>query len=93
MKLPRRQFLDPVGMPAILTLVSMLLMLPGEIAWSQTPRTIKIVVPFPPGAANDILPRVLAEQVGRAQGVTIVIENPTASGLGDRNRGGGASRT
>lgn len=81
MKLPRRKFLFLAGRPAIFTLVSiMLISLSGQSAWSQTGRTIKIVVPFPPGAANDILPRLLAEQIGRAQGVTIIIENRPGAG-------------
>jgi tripartite-type tricarboxylate transporter receptor subunit TctC len=38
-------------------------------------RTIKIVVPFPPGGAVDLLARLLADQVSRAQGLTLVVEN------------------
>jgi len=50
-------------------------------AWSQTTSTIKIVVPYPPGGPADILARLLGEQISRAQGPTIVIENrPGASG-------------
>jgi len=44
-------------------------------AWSQTTRTIKLVVPFPPGGVADVLARLLAEQIGRAQGPTFVVEN------------------
>jgi tripartite-type tricarboxylate transporter receptor subunit TctC len=44
-------------------------------AWSQSARTIKIVVPFPAGGSSDTLARVLAEQIGRARGVTTVVEN------------------
>ena len=51
-------------------------------AWSQTARTIKIVVPVPPGASTDFVARLMAEQIGRAQGVTMVVENrPGASGM------------
>jgi tripartite-type tricarboxylate transporter receptor subunit TctC len=42
---------------------------------SHATRTIKIVVPYPPGGGADILARLLAEQIGRAQGRTMVIEN------------------
>jgi tripartite-type tricarboxylate transporter receptor subunit TctC len=49
-------------------------------AWSQTARPMNIVVPFNPGGPTDTLARLLAEQVGRAQGRAIVIENrPGAS--------------
>jgi tripartite-type tricarboxylate transporter receptor subunit TctC len=50
-------------------------------ASSQAPRTIKIVVPFPPGGPGDTLTRLLSEHVSRVYGPTIVIENrPGASG-------------
>jgi tripartite-type tricarboxylate transporter receptor subunit TctC len=50
-----------------------------HLAWSQTPRAIKIVVPSAPGAA-DFLACVLAEQVGRVQGLTAVVENRPGAG-------------
>jgi tripartite-type tricarboxylate transporter receptor subunit TctC len=46
----------------------------GESAWSQA-RTIKIIVPFPPGGAADLMPRLVADQISRAQGLTMVVEN------------------
>jgi tripartite-type tricarboxylate transporter receptor subunit TctC len=57
-----------------------LLALCAHDAWSQ--RTIKLVVPVPPGASTDFVARLMAEQIARAQGVTMVIENrPGASGM------------
>jgi len=55
-------------------------------AWPQgpnrIPRQIKIVVPVPPGASTDFVARLMAEQIGRAQGLSIVVENrPGASGM------------
>src|SRR5215510_10884257 len=52
----------------------------GHGAWSQSARTIKIVVPFPPGGSADILARLIGEQVGRAQGITVLIENRPGAG-------------
>jgi tripartite-type tricarboxylate transporter receptor subunit TctC len=76
MKLPLRQFLHPAAGAAILSVISiMLLALSGQSTWSQTARTIKIVVPYPPGGGSDILARLLGEQIGRAQGQAMVIEN------------------
>ena len=49
-------------------------------AWSQSARTIKIIVPFPPGGTATILARLLAEQIGRVQGPTILIENRPGAG-------------
>ena len=58
------------------------LALSGQAAWPQSARTIKLVVPVPPGASTDAVARLMAEQIGRAQGVTIVVENrPGASGM------------
>jgi tripartite-type tricarboxylate transporter receptor subunit TctC len=44
-------------------------------AWSQATRTIRIVVPFSPGGAVDVVARLLADQIGRTQGLTMVVEN------------------
>jgi tripartite-type tricarboxylate transporter receptor subunit TctC len=53
---------------------------PGHDAWSQTTRPINIVVPYNPGGPQDTLARLLAEDVSRAQGRAIVVENrPGAS--------------
>ena len=60
----------------------LVLALSGQAAWPQSGRTIKLVVPVPPGASTDAVARLMAEQIGRAQGVTIVVENrPGASGM------------
>jgi hypothetical protein len=54
--------------------------LSGHGAWSQAARTIKIVVPLAPGGGADILARLLAEYVGRAQRGGIVVENRAGAG-------------
>jgi tripartite-type tricarboxylate transporter receptor subunit TctC len=65
---------------ACLAIVS--LTLPGQDARAQGARTIKLVVPVPAGASTDFVARLMAEQISRAQGVTMVIENrPGASGM------------
>jgi tripartite-type tricarboxylate transporter receptor subunit TctC len=73
MKLPRRKFLHLAAGAAALCVLSVSVL--GHVAWSQTARTIKIVVPVPPGGSADILARLLSEQVGRTHGLTMVIEN------------------
>lgn len=81
MKLPRRRFPHLAGVAAIFTVISgVLLTLADHSAWSQMARTIKIVVPFPPGGPTDTLARLLAEQIGRAQGLTMVVENRPGAG-------------
>src|SRR5260370_18054752 len=57
-----------------------LLMMSGQAAWCQTTRTIKIVVPYAPGSGPDILGRLLAEQVGRQNGPTMVVEDRPGAG-------------
>ena len=54
--------------------------LAGDDAWSQATRTIKIVVPFPPGGGVDIVARLMADQIGRAHSTTVVIDNRPGAG-------------
>src|SRR6478735_5833183 len=49
-------------------------------AQAQSARTIKLVVPYPPAGTADITARLLAEQIGRTGGPTIVIENRPGGG-------------
>jgi tripartite-type tricarboxylate transporter receptor subunit TctC len=72
----RRQFLNFIGAAAAAVLVT----LSGQVAWPQATKTIKIVVPVPPGGGMDFLVRLLAEQIGRTQGVTILIESRPGAG-------------
>jgi tripartite-type tricarboxylate transporter receptor subunit TctC len=54
--------------------------LSGHGASAQTSSPIKIIVPSTPGGGSDVLARLLADQIGRSQGPTMVIENrPGAS--------------
>jgi tripartite-type tricarboxylate transporter receptor subunit TctC len=49
-----------------------------HIASSQT--ATKIIVPLPPGGAGDTVARLLAEEIGRTQNRTIVVENRPGAG-------------
>ncbi len=57
-----------------------LALLSSHGGWAQTSRTVKIVVPYPPGGTADIVARLLAEQIGRMQGPSMVIENRAGAG-------------
>src|SRR5713101_187722 len=83
MKFPRRRFLYlAAGAAAVCVISASMISLTGQDAWSETPRTIKIVVPVPPGGGMDFLVRLLADQIGRMHGATILIESrPGAGGM------------
>jgi tripartite-type tricarboxylate transporter receptor subunit TctC len=73
MQFPRRKFLHvAVGAVGICILS---IGISNHRAWSQTARTIKFVIPVPPGGALDFLGRLMAEQIGRAEGAKIIVEN------------------
>ena len=66
------------------TLICFSLVLHGADASAQTwpSRPIKLIVPTGPGAATDVMARLLADGVSRSLGQSLVVENiPGASGI------------
>lgn len=63
------------------------LVLTSAVAFAQAQdvfpsRTIRIIVPYPPGASTDILTRLVAEELRRDLGQPVVIDNrPGSTGL------------
>lgn len=47
--------------------------------WPQG-RTLKLVVPFPPAGATDVLGRLMADKLGQGWGTNIVVENRPGAG-------------
>jgi tripartite-type tricarboxylate transporter receptor subunit TctC len=45
--------------------------------WPEKSRVVKVIVPWPPGAANDSLGRLVAERLQAKYGVTSIVENRT----------------
>jgi tripartite-type tricarboxylate transporter receptor subunit TctC len=51
-------------------------------AWSQAARTVRIILPVPPGGSIDVMARILADHVSATKGPSIVIESrPGAGGI------------
>jgi len=50
------------------------------LAQTWPTRTVRVIVPYAPGSATDIVPRTVFEQVGAQVGQTFVIENRTGGG-------------
>jgi tripartite-type tricarboxylate transporter receptor subunit TctC len=78
MKRPQRRFLHLAGLAVSVAVFAVTLS--GHGAWSQSVRTIKIVVPLAPGGGADILARLLAEHIERTQGSRVVVENRPGAG-------------
>jgi tripartite-type tricarboxylate transporter receptor subunit TctC len=59
-----------------------LLLLVATSAWAQTypSRTVRVVVPFPPGGAPDLVGRTLANRLAERLGQSFVVENRTGAG-------------
>jgi tripartite-type tricarboxylate transporter receptor subunit TctC len=54
----------------------------AQSAWPAKGRTVKVIVPWPPGAANDALGRLVAQRLQEKFGVAAIVENRTGgSGL------------
>jgi tripartite-type tricarboxylate transporter receptor subunit TctC len=66
-------------LPAIACLVPLACALPAPAAHAQSGQ-IKIVVPYTPGSGPDILSRLMANEIGRAQNLTVLVENRPGGG-------------
>ncbi len=69
----RRTFLQGAGAAAASILAAPAINAQGT--WPQPGRTVRVIVPWPPGAANDALGRLLAQRLQEKLGATAVVEN------------------
>ncbi|PRA51838.1 tripartite tricarboxylate transporter substrate binding protein [Brucella pituitosa] len=69
--------------PATAALIGIMALAGNVVAAETYPsKSIKMVVPFPPGGTSDFVGRVVAEQLGRELGQSIIVENlPGAAGV------------
>jgi tripartite-type tricarboxylate transporter receptor subunit TctC len=77
-KPPGRQFLHLTVAAAVLMGVSLAVLV--DTARAQASRTVRLTSPFAAGGGTDILARLLADQIGRIRGVTMVVENRPGGG-------------
>ncbi len=54
--------------------------LPSALAQAYPGKPIRMIIPFPPGGATDILGRVLAQKLGDQLGQSVVVENRPGAG-------------
>ncbi len=66
-----------LGVPQLIAsaLAVLLVMIAADRAWSQSNRTIKVVITFPAGSGGDLLTRAMAEEITKAHGTRFVFEN------------------
>src|SRR4051812_42420491 len=74
LKLPRRTFLRlRAGLGTMVVAASLALI--GQPSWSQAPRSIKIILPFPAGGPASVLARLIGDHIQNARNISVVVEN------------------
>src|SRR5687767_552463 len=60
---------------------SLLFVLAAPAAGQAFPtKTIRVIVPYPPGGATDLIARLVAQEVPKRLGQTMIVENRTGAG-------------
>jgi tripartite-type tricarboxylate transporter receptor subunit TctC len=63
------------GLAGVATLAAIPSSAAAQGAWPQAGRTIKVIVPWPPGAANDALGRLVSQRLQAKFNATSIVEN------------------
>lgn len=62
-------------------LIALMLASPAVIAQNYPAKTVRVVIPWPPGGSNDIVGRIVLQKMGESMGQQFVIDNrPGAAG-------------
>lgn len=71
----------PKGVSLILKIASVLLALSTPVAAQDYPtKPIRLIIPFPPGGSNDVVGRMIAQQLGDRLGQQVVVDNRGGAG-------------
>jgi tripartite-type tricarboxylate transporter receptor subunit TctC len=71
-----------VTIPALVSLALASIALTGARAQSYPGRPVRMIVPYPPAGANDLLARIVGEKLAAMWGQPVVVDNrPGASGV------------
>jgi tripartite-type tricarboxylate transporter receptor subunit TctC len=79
-KFPRQRCFSLAAGAGALAAISLTVPFAAYDAQAQAARITKLVVPFQPGGSADTLSRLLADQIGRARGATLIVENRPGAG-------------
>jgi len=71
----------PIGIGLVTTIAAFALASDAGFAQNAFPtKTVRIVVPYPAGGGTDVLGRIIADQLSRKWGQTVLVENIGAAG-------------
>lgn len=74
------QWHQRIFLPVALTIITLIGVLTSSVVWSQADRTIRVILPFPPGGPADVMARVMAQQIGASGGPSMVVESRPGAG-------------
>src|SRR5882762_4580517 len=78
-KLPRHNFLYlAAGVRTLIVAATFALLV--QPSWSQTPRSIRFILPFAAGGPASVLARLVGDHIQSTRNVTVIVENRPGGG-------------